>query len=66
MISAYLDRIEGNLAVLLLGDEEKKLNFPREFLPEGAGEGDYLKLEIELDEDAKERAEEEALALLQE
>lgn len=66
MISAYLDRFEGDLAVLLLGDEEKKLNFPREFLPEGASDGDYLKLEIELDEDTKERAEQEALALLQE
>lgn len=66
MISAYLDRFEGNLAVLLLGDEERKLNFPREFLPEGVIEGDYLKIQIEPDEEAKARAEEEALELLRE
>lgn len=27
MISAYLDRFEDDLAVLLLGDEMKKVNF---------------------------------------
>lgn len=31
MISAYIDRFEGELAVLLLGDEMKKVNFPRSF-----------------------------------
>ena len=66
MISAYLDRFEGDLAVLLLGDEEKKVNFPRSFLPEGISEGKYLKLEIEPDAEADARAEQEALELLQE
>lgn len=31
MISAYLDRFEGDLAVLLLGEEMKKVNFPKRF-----------------------------------
>ena len=66
MISAYLDRFEGNLAVLLLGDEEKKVNFPKSFLPEEAGEGDYLKIEISRDEEKTAEAEAEALKLLQE
>lgn len=49
MISAYLDRFEDDLAVLLLGDEMKKVNFPKCFLPEGVGEGDYLKIDIAYD-----------------
>ena len=66
MISAYLDRFEGNLAVLLLGDEEKKVNFPKAFLPEGTEEGEYLKIEITRDEEKTAEAEAEALRLLQE
>ena len=66
MISAYLDRFEGNLAVLLLGEEEKKVNFPKAFLPEEVGEGDYLRIEISRDEEKTAEAEAEALRLLQE
>ena len=64
MISAYIDRFEGNLAVLLLGDEMKKVNFPREFLPAEVGEGDYIKMDIAPDKEADEQAEAEALELL--
>ena len=65
MISAYLDRFEGKLAVLLVGEEEKKVNFPRQFLPEEVGAGDYLKIEITHDEEKTLAAEEEAFNLLQ-
>lgn len=64
MISAYIDRYEGNVAVLLLGEEMKKLNFPREFLPDDVDEGDYIKIDIALDKEANEAAEQEALELL--
>jgi len=64
MISAYIDRYEGELAVLLLGESMKKVNFPREFLPDDVGEGDYITLDIALDEEANKKAEEEALELL--
>lgn len=64
MISAYLDRFEGDLAVLLLGEEMTKVNFPKRFLPEGVGEGDYLKIDIAYDREATEKAEQEALDLL--
>ena len=64
MISAYLDRFEDDLAVLLLGDEMKKVNFPKCFLHEGVGEGDYLKIDIAYDKEATEKAEQEALDLL--
>ena len=64
MISAYIDRMEGDLAVLLVGEEERKVNFPKVFLPEDSGEGEYLKIEISRDEEATARAEQEALDLL--
>ena len=64
MISAYIDRYEGELAVLLLGESMKKVNFPHEFLPDDVDEGDYITLDIALDEEANKKAEEEALELL--
>lgn len=65
MIPAYLDRFEEDKAVLLLGDDMKKCNFPRSYLPEGLNEGDYVKISIEYDKEATEAAEEEARQLLQ-
>jgi hypothetical protein len=64
MISAYIDRFEGELAVLLLGDDMKKVNFPKAYLPADVGEGDYLKLDISYDKEATEQAEQEAQDLL--
>lgn len=64
MISAYIDRYEGNVAVLLLGDEMKQLNFPKEYLPADVSEGDYITIDIALDKEANEQAEAEALELL--
>lgn len=64
MISAVIDRFEGDKAVLLLGDEEKQVNFPAKFLPEEVTEGDYIKIDISYDEEATKEAAEEADALL--
>ena len=55
-----LDRIEENIAVLLVRDEEKiKINVPIFLLPKGSQEGDILDITIVRDvqetEDAKER-----------
>ncbi len=66
MISAYLDRFEGQLAVLLLGDEMRPVNFPRDYLPADVSEGDYISIDISLDEEANEEAAQEALKLLKE
>lgn len=65
MISAYVDRFEGALAVLLVGEDEKKVNFPKKYLPDDVGEGDYIKLAIERDAERTAEAEAEALALLE-
>ena len=64
MISAYLDRFEEDKAVLLLGDDMKKCNFPRSDLPAGLNEGDYVKIDIQYDKETTEAAEAEAQALL--
>ena len=63
MISAYLDRFEGDFAVLYLGDDMKKVNFPRAYLPEGLNR-DYLHLDISYDKEKTEQAEQEALDLM--
>ena len=63
-VSAYLDRFEGDLAVLYLGDDMKKVNFPRQYLPPEVSDGDYLQLDISYDEQATKQAEQEALDLL--
>lgn len=64
MISAYIDRFEGSAAVLLLGDDMKKVNFPRSYLPKNVGEGDYITITIDYDEETTREAEREALALM--
>jgi hypothetical protein len=55
-----LDRIEEDIALLLVRDEEKiRINIPLFLLPEGSKEGDILDIAITRDvretEDAKER-----------
>ena len=56
-MKAVIDRVEGELAVLLLGDKgEFKLNFPLSLLPDGCKEGDILNLSIERDPAATEQA----------
>ena len=56
---AVIDRVEGELAVLLVGDESTKLNIPLSLLPDGCKEGDVLNISIERDvvgtEQTKER-----------
>jgi hypothetical protein len=58
-MKAVIDRVEGKIAVLLLGDESIKLNIPLSLLPDGCKEGDILNMSFERDvvgtEQAKER-----------
>ncbi len=64
MITAVIDRVEEDKAVLLIGEDEQKAVFPAGALPEGIGEGDYVRIEISYDEEATRSAREEAEALL--
>jgi len=43
-VSAVIDRLEGDRAVLSLGDGKKTLDVPLSRLPKGASDGDHLRL----------------------
>jgi len=46
-----IDRIEGDLAVLALYDDDRvKFNLPTRYLPRGAREGDHLQMSFDEDE----------------
>ncbi|HWQ61413.1 MAG TPA: DUF3006 domain-containing protein [Negativicutes bacterium] len=63
-IRAVLDRFEGDKAVLLVGDAEASVVWPRALLPDGAKEGDVLWLDLNVDEQATRAAKAEADELL--
>ena len=46
---AVVDRIEGEVAVLLVGEDEVKVDFPKKYLPRGTKEGSVLDLSLGLD-----------------
>ncbi len=63
---AVIDRVERELAVLLLGDKgEFKLNFPLSLLPAGCKEGDVLNIFIERDVVGTEQAKERVSSLME-
>jgi hypothetical protein len=44
---AAVDRLEGHLAVLLVGEEEREMVVPLHHLPHGVQPGDWLEVTIE-------------------
>ncbi len=46
---AVIDRFEGELAVLLVGDKERKLVVGKDCLPAGVKEGQWLKVTLDKD-----------------
>jgi hypothetical protein len=61
---AVIDRFEGTLAVLLVGEKSRRVNVPKQLLPKRAKEGTWLKvvfdgseiLKIEIDPEETEKA----------
>ncbi|HBN07586.1 MAG TPA: DUF3006 domain-containing protein [Cyanobacteria bacterium UBA8530] len=53
----YLDRFEGELAVLLLEEKGtiKEILLPRDLLPPGTGEGEVMRCTLERDREETER-----------
>jgi Protein of unknown function (DUF3006) len=49
-MKAVIDRFEDSWAVLLVGEEGRRLNVPRKVLPRGAREGHWLQVELEGDQ----------------
>ena len=65
-MKAVIDRIEGDLAVVLVGEKgEFKLNLPLSLLPEGCKEGDVLNISIERDSAATDQAKERVTDLME-
>ena len=63
MTTAVVDRIEGEMAVLLVGPSELRVDFPVSLLPP-IHEGAVLKLSIEVDEDEEQSRRQKAQSLL--
>ncbi|MEG6586824.1 DUF3006 domain-containing protein [Dendrosporobacter sp. 1207_IL3150] len=62
--TAVIDRFEQKKAVLLVGEEEVIVSWPKSFLPEKAKEGDFIKINIDIDVEATAEAKKEAEDLL--
>jgi hypothetical protein len=63
----YLDRFEGELAVLVSQDEAGlSLDLPKDLLPEGTAEGTVLTVTVAVDEDATTSGKREVETLMQE
>ena len=61
---AVIDRIEdGGTAVVLVGEDEQKVELPASLLPEGAESGSHLSINIALDEASRKEAEDRVKAL---
>lgn len=63
-LKAVVDRFEEDKAVLLLGEAERAVAWPREALPDEVREGDILWVAVSVDEAATRTARAEAEALL--
>jgi hypothetical protein len=62
---AVIDRIEGKLAVLLMGDDGCiKVNMPVALLPVGCKEGDVLDVTFKKDENATQEANDRSKSLM--
>lgn len=46
-MKAVIDRIEGEFAVLIVGDDEQHLNVLKKLLPKPSKEGSWLQVEIQ-------------------
>jgi hypothetical protein len=47
MMKAVIDRFEGRFAVLIVGEDEQRMNVPKKLLPRQSREGDWLQVEIQ-------------------
>lgn len=63
-MKAVIDRLEGDYAVVLFGEEEIKVDIPRGLLPEGAKEGSWLTVNFELDAEGTQKQKEKIQNLL--
>jgi len=63
-VKAVIDRFEENKAVLLVGEDERQVVWPKKMLPDEVAEGDILQVHFEVDTVATIAAKREAALLL--
>lgn len=63
-IKVVVDRFEHDKAILVIGDSEVAVVWPKSTLPSTVKEGDHLKIQIEIDKKATADARQEAEELL--
>lgn len=63
-MKAVIDRIEGNYAALLVGEDETKVDLPIYLLPEGAKEGRWMTLTLELDKETNQKQKEKIVNMV--
>lgn len=63
-IQAVVDRFEGRKAMLLVGDEEAQVIWPKHVLPSEVKEGDILCINVQVDHEATVAAKAEGESLL--
>lgn len=64
-IQAFVDRIEGDKAVLLVGEKAEAVIIPAKYLPKEAGEGAVLTIEIRFDAEKTAEASENIKSIIQ-
>jgi hypothetical protein len=47
MMKAVIDRFEGGFGVLIVGEDEQRMNVLKKLLPKKSKEGDWLQVEIQ-------------------
>jgi hypothetical protein len=47
MMKSVIDRFEGKFAVLIVGDDEQRINVLKKLLPKHSKEGSWLQVEIQ-------------------
>ena len=65
MISGYVDRIEEDLAIILLVEDEYQIEIPCKLLPDDINEGNFIKLDIKKDKQSTQAALKEAMELME-
>ena len=63
-IKAVIDRFQGEYANVLFGDDELKVDIPRQLLPAGAREGSWLNISFELDPEGENKQRDKIEGLL--
>lgn len=64
-LQAFVDRIEGTVAVLLVGENNEPINIPIGYLPQNVEEGTVVDIHFEVNAEATREAKERTAGLIE-